>query len=510
MDRKKKPNRGSSGSGPASARALIVDDEPGMRELLMTILEDDGWEVEGAQDGKSALAKLSEFEADVLLSDLKMPEMDGMALLRHLSHRDPALPVVVLTAYGSVEGAVEAMKLGAFDFLTKPLPEPETLRETMARALRSRGSGREARSPGQGPIGKDPAFIELLEMAKAVAPRSTTVLIHGESGTGKEVVARFIHQESQRSQGPFVAINCAAIPENLLESQLFGHEKGAFTGAAKRHEGLFRQAHGGTLLLDEVAEMALALQSKLLRVLETGRLTPVGAEETVDVDVRLLAATNRNLGSEVESGRFRRDLFFRLNVFPLELPPLRERRQDILLLARHFLNLLGRGVGKVAPTLTTSAQRALLHHPWPGNIRELQNVLERAYILSKGGEIEPRHLGIDVGREVGQGLASDSDSDSEPGPDLEPDSESEPGPDLEPDSDSEPGPDLEPDSESESTSADPPAEKGTGEALTLKELERHAIEKALEATGGNRKKAAKRLGIAVRTLHYKIKQYGLK
>ena len=484
--------------------ALVVDDDPAMRKLLAGILEDDGWTIQTADNGKSALARLSENDFDVVLSDLKMPEMDGMELLKNLRMKRPDLPVVVLTAYGSVTGAVEAMKIGAFDFLTKPLPEPESLRKVMRDAWLSsrddKGEQESTRTSPQitEPVGREPVFLEVLEMARAVAPRATSVLIVGESGTGKEVLARYIHSRSKRSRGPFVAINCAAIPENLLESQLFGHEKGAFTGAVHSHDGYFRQAHGGTLLLDEIGELAIPLQSKLLRVIESNRLTPVGSEKQIEVDVRIIASTNKDLEKAVKSGEFRSDLFFRINVFPIRLPPLRERPGDIILLANHFLRILARSPDRTHPGIGAEVEQVLLSRDWPGNVRELQNVLERAYILSRGGEIKPRHLGHSVlsGNQVesaGKGKGDISGS-YERGDDVKGAEATGEG------------------SRGEVVTVGKVRdgeEDGGGTALNLKELERRAIIKAINEEGGNRKRAAKRLGIALRTLQYKIKQYDL-
>jgi two-component system response regulator FlrC len=299
--------------------------------------------------------------------------------------------------------------------------------------------------------------LRVLELARAVAARDTTVLIAGESGTGKEVIARFIHRQSDRRERPFVAVNCAAIPENLLESELFGHERGAFTGAAATRRGILEQAHTGSLLLDEVSELSPALQAKFLRVLEERKVVRVGGSREIEVDVRLLAATNRDLEREVEEGRFRKDLFFRLNVFPIEVPPLRDRPRDIVPLANYFLSILGSGTSRPSPFLTPEGEAALEAHDWPGNVRELQNVLERAVILAGSGAIAPADLGF--------GPADERSFSREKG---------------------EPA-----------------------EGLTLKELERRAIADALAAVGGHRRKAAKRLGIALRTLQYKIKEYGL-
>jgi DNA-binding NtrC family response regulator len=423
-----------------------------MRELLGRILGEMGLEVEAVPDGLAAMARLAE-AFDLVITDIRMPGADGIQVLEYARRKWPATPVIVLTAFGTIPGAVDAMRLGAFDYLQKPLPEPQALREVVARALAQ--AGRDPR-PVATVVAEDPLMAKVEETARRVAPTETTVLLLGESGTGKEVIARLIHEASPRAGAAFVAVNCAALAETLLESELFGHEKGAFTGAHARHQGRFEQAHQGTLLLDEVGEMSPALQAKLLRVLQERTFERVGGEQTVTVDVRVVAATNRDLGQQVARGAFREDLYYRLAVFPIEIPPLRERRADIIPLARHFLELLaqGGGVGS-APELTEGARSALLEHTWPGNVRELQNVLERSVILSGGGAITPGHLGLHT---------------------------------------------------SQAASAAPTQADGKG---TLKQMERRAIQAALEAENGNRRRAAKRLGIALRTLQYKIKEYGL-
>jgi two-component system response regulator FlrC len=436
---------------------LVAEDDDGMRGLLTQILEEGGLRVVAAEDGQRAVTLLRQQAPRAVLTDLKMPRMDGMALLRWIVRERPGLPVVVLTAFGTVPGAVEAMRLGAFDFLAKPLPSPEHLRQVMERALAAHG---EARAPvaADGVICEDPAFARVLELVAKVARRDTTVLLTGESGVGKEVVALALHRESDRGSGPYVALNCAAIPESLLESELFGHEKGAFTGATALHRGMFEQAHGGTLLLDEVGEMQVALQAKLLRVLETRKVMRLGSTRERDVDVRVIAATNRDLEADVQAGRFRQDLYFRLNVFPIHVPPLRERPGDILPLARHFLSILGASPGRTASTLSAAAEAALVAYGWPGNVRELQNAVERATILAGGEVLTPEHLGLPGASDMGG----------------------------------------------------PARTAQTPGGLTLKDLERRAIVAALEAVDGNRRKAAKRLGIALRTLQYKIKDYGIK
>jgi two-component system response regulator FlrC len=435
-----------STSSGARARILVAEDDPAMQRLLQRILVDAGHEVVTVADGLAAVARLEQ-PFDVVLTDMRMPGADGTQVLQFVRRRWPATPVIVITAFGSIPGAVDAMRLGAFDYLSKPLPDPAALRTVVARALESGGGG----GASLDLVVEDPAMQQVVTAARRVAERDTTVLLLGESGTGKEVIARLVHDQSPRSAGVFVAVNCAALSESLLESELFGHEKGAFTGAVARHEGRFEQADHGTLFLDEVGEMSAGLQAKLLRVLQEKSFERVGGERPISVDVRLVAATNRDLHAAVRGGTFREDLYYRIAVFPLEIPPLRRRRADILPLAEHFLHLLTRGPSRTAPTLTEDARRALVAYGWPGNVRELQNVMERSLILGGGGAIDAATLGLPLGD----------------------------------------------------------AAASTDEATTLKELERRAIEAALAAESGNRRRAAKRLGIALRTLQYKIKEYGL-
>jgi len=432
-------------------RILVAEDDPSMRELLQRILEQEGYEVICAEDGLAALARLEQ-PFDLVLTDLRMPGADGLQVLQLARRRYAQMPVVVLTAFGSISGAVDAMRLGAFDYLSKPLPDPQTLRDVVTRAL--------AEGPPTGPaiVAEDSAMKQVVETARRVSPTDTTVLLLGESGTGKEVVASLIHEGSERAGAPFVAVNCAALTESLLESELFGHEKGAFTGAVGRHEGKFEQAHEGTLFLDEIAETSPGLQAKLLRVLQEQTFERVGGEKPITVDVRIIAATNKDLERAVADGVFREDLYYRLAVFPIRIPPLRERPADVLPLARHFLRLLTRGPSRTAPLLSSEAVEALQAHAWPGNVRELQNVIERALVLCGGsGEIAVVDLGLTTGAGSGEVRAGE----------------------------------------------------GATEGETLKDLERRAIGQALEAVGGNRRQAAKRLGIALRTLQYKIKEYGI-
>jgi DNA-binding NtrC family response regulator len=434
-------------SEKADTRILVVDDERGLRDLISDILAADGHEVDTARDGGEALARLGEQAFSLVISDLRMPGMDGLALLAAIRERWPAMPVIILTAFGTIPEAVEAIRRGAFDFVEKPVRSPKAMRGLVRRAL---GAARRPTAPRDGDLPafvcEDPRSEEVREMLHRVAGRDTTVLLTGESGTGKEVAARLLHALSPRAGAPFVAVNVAAIPETLLEDELFGHVRGAFTGADRGRPGVFEAADGGTLFLDEIGEMGQDLQARLLRVLETQSFTPLGSTRTVEVDVRLVAATNQDLHAEVRAGRFRQDLYYRLGVFPVHLPPLRERLRDVVPLARRFLDELG-AAGR---TLSAEDESRLLSYSWPGNVRELRNVIERALVLSPDGELRLPEL-------------------SEP--------------------------------EARVSETGPP---------TLKEMERQAVVRALERAGGNRRKAAAMLGISLRNLQYKIKRYGLK
>jgi two-component system, NtrC family, response regulator AtoC len=443
------------------ARILVADDEPGIREFLADVLTGDGHEVAQAENGERAAALLDEGRFDLLLTDLRMPRRDGMSLLRKVRAEQPETEVIVMTAHGSVDTAVEAMKLGAFEYLQKPLASPEEVSLLVGRALERRGLLEEkARAatvvPTSGPrlSHGDPAMAPVVDAIEKVARTSATVLLLGESGSGKEVAARVIHERSERRDGPFMAVNCAALAETLLESELFGHEKGAFTGASERRRGRVELAHGGTFFLDEVGELKPELQAKLLRVLQERRFERVGGTRTIETDVRWIAATNRDLRALMDEGRFREDLYHRLAVFPIRMPPLRERRADILPIAASLLGRIARDLNRRPLTLSREAEQKLVSWSWPGNVRELANALERAAILADGTRIDPGHLLL------------------------------------------------------ESTSRKP-AEADTGELRTLAELERDAIERALRAVGGNRRRAADLLGIGERTLYDKIKRYGL-
>jgi two-component system response regulator HydG len=376
---------------------LIVDDERPNLESLSKIFQREGWRVALASSGAEALEVLRRERPSVLVTDLMMPGMSGEALLRAARTVAPDTEVVVMTAYGTVEGAVSAMKEGAYDFITKPVKRHaivKSVRQALEkasllaenRALKAQLAGLVAPSAGQ-LIGSAPAFRAALEALRQAAPTSATVLLAGESGTGKELAARLLHDLSPRAQAPFVPVNCAAIPETILESELFGYERGAFTGAAARKEGRFERADGGTLFLDEVGEMSPAVQVKLLRVLQDGVVERLGGTQPVKVDVRIVAATNKDLAAEVKGGRFREDLFYRLNVIAIRLPPLRERREDVSLLAAAFLRRIAEKHGKRIGGFTPGALAALAAHEWPGNVRELEHAVERAVVLCRGEEV---------------------------------------------------------------------------------------------------------------------------
>ncbi|HEY3360164.1 MAG TPA: sigma-54 dependent transcriptional regulator [Polyangia bacterium] len=443
-------------------RVLVVDDEEGIRDFIGEVLEGEGLRVTSAADGQQAAALLDRQSFHLMVTDLKMPRLGGMELLRKARAEQPEMEVIVLTAHGTVQSAVEAMKLGAFDYLAKPLSGPDELRLVAARALERRRLREERQrhvAPGGEPetlIARDPAMLAVALAVRKVAPTDATVLLLGESGTGKEVVARTLHRESRRREGPFVAVNCAALSDTLLESEVFGHEKGAFTGAVAARRGRFELADGGTLFLDEVAELRPQLQAKLLRVLQERHFERVGGTRTIEVDVRVLAATNRDLGEELRAGRFREDLYHRLAVFPVALPPLRDRPGDVLPLAEHLLTRAARQLGRPGLELDDSARAALAAYAWPGNVRELANVLERGAILAEGREISAEHLRLGVGFTPTTFAPTD------------------------------------------------PVFEGT-----LADLEREAIRRVLAATGGHRKKAAARLGIGLRTLYEKLREYKL-
>jgi len=441
---------------------LVVDDEPAQRQLLQAVLEDT-YDVVPAADGEEAQQLLGKRTFDLVITDENMPGMSGAQLIDWAREHAPETPFIVLTAHGSIETAVEAMKLGAHDYLTKPLASPEELRLIVEKTLRDRQlvdrslvheAETEARFPAD-IIAESDAMKRVLSLVRQVAPQPTTVLLTGQSGTGKEVVARLVHRQSQRAEGPFVAVNCAALTETLLESEMFGHEKGAFTGATESRRGRFELAHGGTLFLDEISEMGANLQAKLLRVLQERQFERVGGTRTVSVDVRVIAATNRDPAEAVAAGELRDDLYYRLNVFPLHIPPLKERKTDVLPLAEYFVKRISARMGQHAKRIGAAARAEICGYDWPGNVRELQNAIERALIVSTGDEIERCDLAL---IETDGGLRDGRDA--APGDD------------------------------------------------TLAAMEKRAILAALERHGGDRKATAEELGISLRTLQYRLKEYG--
>ncbi len=435
---------------------LVVDDDEQMRKALYAALKRKGYKVECASSGDEALWKLGKETYNALVSDIKMPGISGIELLKEVKRINPSIPVLMMTAYGTIETAIEAMKIGASDYILKPF-STEIIEAALSRAL----------SPDllpesvSGIIARSEKMRSLLEIAKNVAPTSATVLITGESGTGKELLAMYLHTLSERPSGPFVSVNCASIPDGLLESELFGHEKGAFTGATARRTGKFELADGGTLLLDEIGEMGLELQAKLLRVLQQREIDRVGGRNPVPVDIRVIATTNRELYKEVSEGRFREDLFYRLNVFPFKLPALRERPEDIEILAEHYLKLYSVQYNKKIQSIGPEAMDSLIVNPWKGNIRELANVIERAVLLCSNGELTVSDLYY-------------GDEMSTP---------------------------------SSTKSVKPPAENSVRGFRTIREMEKELILKTVSEANGNRMEAAERLGISVRTLRNKLNEY---
>lgn len=383
-------------------KVLIIDDESGILETLRILLKNHGFEVKTAQGGQAGLEALADGAPDIVVTDIRMPGVSGMDILEAAKSQDPDIPVILMTAQASLQSAIQAVNQGAFYYIQKPFSNDEFLalcrRAAEQRQLKAenvnlrREIRRRDRSRAVRPVGKSPKFLEVLRLAEEVAPTESTVLILGESGTGKEVVARYIHELSSRSEGPFFSINCGALPESLLESELFGHVKGSFTGAVRDKEGLFAAARGGTFFLDEIAEMKPSTQVKLLRVLQEREALPVGGTEPIPVDVRVIAATNRDLDDALRDGSFRTDLYYRLNVITLHLPPLRERREDIPLLCEWFLQRLAEQRGVSPKRLSPQALEALSAYHWPGNVRELENALEHAMVLAPGDTIEPDAL----------------------------------------------------------------------------------------------------------------------
>jgi two-component system response regulator HydG len=443
-----------------SAHILLVEDDLSHCTILQALIGGWGYQVSVAHNGRQALEQVRTQPFDLILSDVRMAEMDGIAALKAIKSYNPAIPILIMTAYSNVESAVEAIKAGAYDYLTKPL-DFDTLQLTLARALEHTSLKSEnqdlkqrLRFDQQNFIGRSEPMRKLLEMIAMIAPSEATVLISGESGTGKELIARAVHANSQRKERPLVSINCAALSESLLESELFGHEKGAFTGADKRREGRFMEADQGTLFLDEIGEVSPLMQAKLLRAIQEREIQRVGSNQTLSVDVRLIAATNRDLLADVEAGRFRQDLYYRLNVVTVESPPLRARSEDIPLLAMHFLAKFAERNRKSVKGFTPLAMDMLLKYPWPGNVRELENSVERGVILLSGDFISEKELPLSISQCV----------------DVQPDRQC-----------SQP---IQP----------------------LELVEKLAILAALEQTAGNKTEAAKQLGITRKTLLAKLQK----
>ena len=452
--------RGVSRTVETKGRILVVDDEANARTALAEILRDEGYAVEAAGDAFKALGKVAEFAPELVLTDLKMPGMDGLALLARLRESDPDLPVVVMTAFGEVESAVRAMRSGARDYLAKPVNVGE-LSVVIARELEQRRMRQEAgllrarlseKYSFDNIIGNAAPMQEIFKTVSQIASSRASVLVTGESGTGKELIAAAIHERSPRAKGPFVKLHCAALAESLLESELFGHERGSFTGAIARRDGRFSQANHGTLFLDEIGEIAPSVQVKLLRFLQEREFERVGGNETISVDVRVIAATNRDLKQMVAEGKFREDLYYRLNVINLEMPTLRDRPSDVPLLASHFLHRYAKENGKQVRAFTAEALECMAGYTWPGNVRELENVVERAVVLAQSAEITLADL-----------PAQFAPAKARPGLQI-------------------PG-------------------------ATMDEIERYAIIKTLESTGGSTSEAGKILNISVRKIQYKLHEY---
>ena len=449
---------------PVSGRILVVDDEVNARSALAELLREEGYSVETAADGFKALPKLDEFSPDVVVTDLKMPGLDGLGLMTKALEQDPERSVIVMTAFGAIDSAVAAMRAGAADYLTKPINFDELLL-VVERAMERRRLRQEAgqlrrrlaeRHKIPSIIGSSPAMQKVFDTVLQVAPSRASVLITGESGTGKELVAAALHEHSPRASGPFVKLHCASLSETLLESELFGHERGAFTGAVARRDGRFQQADRGTLFLDEIGEISPSVQVKLLRFLQEHEFERVGGNQTIKVDVRIITATHRNLLERVQQGLFREDLYYRLNVVSIEVPPLRQRPSDIGLLAHHFLARYAKENGKTITSISDAAMDKLIRYPWPGNVRELENAVERAVVICRSDAIRPEDLAVTL---------------AAPGPGTKQDGY-------------------------------PPVP-----GSTLSDIERYAILRTLEHTGGSTSRAADLLGISPRKIQYKLQEY---
>ncbi len=471
----------------AKAQILIVEDDRDLREALVTTLELAKFRVREASNASEALARLAESPVDMVVSDVNMPGLSGHELLAEVQRLYPGLPMMLITAYGQISDAVSAMQAGAIDYLVKPF-EPRFLVDAVSKVV---GGG--TRKAGDEPVAEDPISKRMFQLAAKVAASDSTVMISGESGTGKEVLARYIHQQSPRADQPFVAINCAAIPENMLEAILFGHEKGAFTGAVSSSPGKFEQANGGTILLDEISEMDLGLQSKLLRVLQEREVERVGGRKTISLDVRVVATTNRDLADYVREGKFREDLYYRLTVFPMHWQPLRERPLDIMPLATSLLKQHARKMKLTGISFAQDARSALMNHRWPGNVRELDNAIQRALVLHQGNVIHACDLCLELGitgRQDGHAPA--------PTPQLvsRPESATESG-------------DAVADNRSEGVfpgEAHGSASEAVSLGDDLRQQEFRIIIQTLRKERGRRNRAAEQLGISPRTLRYKLAQ----
>jgi two-component system, NtrC family, response regulator AtoC len=465
---------------PERKQILVVDDEPNLRRVLSAQLQRDGYDVHTAEDGEQALGVLHEHHVDLVITDLRMPKLDGMELLRRAVEMDPELPVVILTAHATVDNAVEALKTGAFDYITKPFDQNE-VRTIVRKALKTRDlSATEATraAPAAAPegarygiIGRSPAILELYALLDRVADTPTTVLLTGESGTGKELVARALHENSSRRDKPFIKVNCAAIPRDLMESELFGYERGAFTGAVGSKPGRFELANGGSLFLDEISSIPVEMQVKLLRALQESEFERVGGVKTLHVDVRVVAATNGDLKREIAAGAFREDLYYRLNVVPIRLHSLRERSEDVGLLATHFIDKFNARLRKQVVRIDPDALHLLEAYPWPGNIRELENVVERAVLFCDGDELKAANLPPEIREGSGGGRP---------------------------------------------TLSTPPVAETAGDGLkeqvkaAMSRLETDLIVQALSQTGGNVTHAARLLKISRKGLQLKMKELGLR
>jgi two-component system response regulator PilR (NtrC family) len=455
------------------ARILVVDDEPGIREFLQIMLEREGYEVSSAENGTDAISRFKKKKFDVVIADIKMPKVSGLEVLSSVKEISPETKVIMITAHASFESAVEAMNQGAYDYITKPFNVDE-IKVTVSNALQNNGGsggvvGNKKEKGGvalfEGMTSSTPEMLKIFALIPKAASSKANVLITGESGTGKELVARAIHRNSPRNQGPFITINCGGVPEQLLESELFGYTKGSFTGAVTDKIGLFEAAHGGTIFLDEIGDLPLSLQVKLLRIVQEKSFKPVGGTQEVSVDVRIISATNINLEENVINGEFREDLFYRLNVIQIRIPPLRERKMDIPILAQHFLGKYSQESGKEIRTISSYALKVLLDYSFPGNVRELENIVERSVALETSNIILPESLTLSrYKKEKHKSEVADTDI--------------------------------------------PP------EGINLEEevgkLEKHLLRKALKRTNGEMKKAAQLLNIPYRSIRYRLEKYGIK